>query len=116
MKQAFVQATLLLDKQYFLCPPAGCPRTPPPKTYWLLKRTLYELKRSPKHWFNRAKSLLPSLNLTLCPNALCIFHGEIIPGRPPLYLGLYVDYFVYFYQDPSVEKEFKENFGKINDG
>ena len=85
----------------------------PPKTYWLLKRTLYGLKRSPKHWFDRATSLLRSLNLTPCPNAPCIFHGETIPGRPLLYLGLYVDDFVYFSQDLSVEKTFEENFAKL---
>ena len=57
VKQAFVQATLPPDEKYILRPPAGCPRTPP-KTYWLLKRTLYGLKRSPKHWFDRATNLL----------------------------------------------------------
>ena len=51
VKQAFIQATLPHDKQYVFCPPAGCLKTPP-KTYWLLKQTLYGLKRSPRHSFD----------------------------------------------------------------
>ena len=104
VKQAFVQARLPLKEQYLLRPPAGCPKTPP-KTYWLLKRTLYGLKRSPRHWFDRATKLLQSVGLQLCPNTPCLFHGTIIPGRPPLYLGLYVDDFVYFSEDKR-SKEF----------
>ena len=46
VKQAFVQATLPPEENYVLKPPPGCYLTPP-NTYWLLKRTLYGLKRSP---------------------------------------------------------------------
>ena len=53
VKQAFVQATLPPEENYVLKPPSGCYLTPP-NTYWLLKRTLYGLKRSPRHWYERA--------------------------------------------------------------
>ena len=49
VKQAFVQATLSENEDYILHPPPGCPFTPP-KSYWLLKRSLYGLKRSPRIW------------------------------------------------------------------
>lgn len=46
-------------------------------------------------------------------NAPCLFKGDVISGRAPLYLGLYVDDFVYFSEDQSVEasfeKQLKEN-------
>ena len=105
-KQAFCQAILPKDQQYVLSPPPGCPFTPP-NTYWLLKRTLYVLKRSLKHWFDKATSILRSLGLEPMLNAPCVFKGEITPGRAPLYLGIYVDDFVYFSEDDEVEETFK---------
>ena len=35
------------------------------------------------------------------------FHGTLIPDKPPLYLGIYVDDTIYFSADPTVEKEFE---------
>eukprot|EP00957_Ditylum_brightwellii_P013952 1052871-Ditylum_brightwellii.AAC.1 len=46
--QVFVKAKLPANKQYVIRPPAGCPNSKP-NTYWLLKRTLYGLKQSPRH-------------------------------------------------------------------
>lgn len=79
----------------------------PPKTYLLLKKTLYGLKRSPRHWYETAKNALLQLNLQPCPNAPCIFTGQIIPNKPPIYVGMYVDDFIYFSSDPSVEMAFE---------
>ena len=107
VKQAFVQAVLPPEEQYIVKPPVGCPYTPP-GTYWQLKRTLYGLRRSPRHWFDRITSMLQDIGLNPCPHAPCIFHGEIIPGKPKLYLGIYVDDFIYFSTDPDVEKAFQE--------
>jgi len=83
VKQAFVQALLPDDEQYVLYQPAGCPISKP-NTYWLLKRTLYGLKRSPKHWYDKAVNLLTSVGLTQCKNSPCYFTGHIIPGQSPL--------------------------------
>ena len=57
VKQAFVQATLPEDEQYIVKPPPGCPYTKP-GTYWKLLRTLYGLRRSPRHWIDRATTML----------------------------------------------------------
>ena len=51
VKQAFVH-----DEQYILNPPPGCPKSTP-NSYWHLKRTLYGLRRSPRHWFEKATDL-----------------------------------------------------------
>ena len=107
VKQAFVQAQLPDDEMYVLRPPTGCPLTPR-NTYWLLQRTLYGLRRAPKHWFDRAAALLTKIGLRNCPNSPCLFKGNILPNKPPLYLGLYVDDFVYFSQDSTVEKAFEK--------
>eukprot|EP00558_Chaetoceros_sp_UNC1202_P009040 CAMPEP_0197232302 /NCGR_PEP_ID=MMETSP1429-20130617/152_1 /TAXON_ID=49237 /ORGANISM="Chaetoceros sp., Strain UNC1202" /LENGTH=1842 /DNA_ID=CAMNT_0042690279 /DNA_START=1 /DNA_END=5529 /DNA_ORIENTATION=- len=110
VKQAFCQAILPDTEKYVLRPPAGCPITPP-KSYWILKRTLYGLKRSPKHWFVKCKALLESIGMTQCPNTPCLFKGTLIKEKPPLYLGLYVDDFIYFSKSPEVEKHFETEFG-----
>ena len=106
VKQAFCQAVLPPDENYVLKPPPGCPLTPP-NTYWLLKRTLYGLRRSPRHWYEKAKEILESIGLHQCPNSPCLFTGTIIKDQPPIYLGLYVDDFVYFSRSDKVEKEFE---------
>ena len=51
ISQAFCQSVLSDDERYVIRPPHGCPITPS-KTYLLLKKTLYGLRRSPRHWYN----------------------------------------------------------------
>ena len=109
--QAFVQSVLPQDEKYVIRPPKGCPITPP-KTLMLLKKTLYGLKRSPRHWYETCKKTLIGLGLKPLPNAPCVFTGTLIPGEPPLYLGLYVDDFIYFSSSPKVEASFEKQFGK----
>ena len=42
-----------------------------------------------------------------------MFHSTIIPGKPPLYLGLYFDSFVYFSSSTKVKEEFEFFFGSL---
>ena len=106
-KQAFVQSILPTNETYVLKPPPGCKLTPK-HTFWKLQRSLYGLKRAPRHWYVKATNILKEAGLEPCPNAPCLFKGCIIPGKPPLYLGLYVDDFIFFSQDKTVEKEFEK--------
>jgi hypothetical protein len=108
--QAFCQSCLPSDEHYICRPPPGCPVTPP-NTYWRLKKTLYGLKRSPRHFYELARKLLLNIGLTQHPTSPCIFSGSIIPGEPPLYLGLYVDDFIYFSESEAVESLFEKKFG-----
>jgi hypothetical protein len=47
-KNAFCQGILAPDEVTIVCPPSGNPEVAPDE-YWLLKRTLYDLRRSPRH-------------------------------------------------------------------
>ena len=114
VKQVFVQAILPPEESYILKPPVGCPHTPP-NSYWKLIRTIYGLRRSPKHWFDKATTILTDIGLTPCPKYPCIFHGKLLPNKSPLYLGIYVDDIIYFSADDSVEKEFETRLqSKVN--
>ena len=104
--QAFCQSTLPTHEQYICKPPLGCPITPP-NTYLRLMKTLYELKRSSRHWYEKSKKVIETIGLHPSPNAPCLYSGTIISGSAPLYLGMYVDDFIYISTDPAVEKKFE---------
>jgi hypothetical protein len=43
----------------------------------------------------------------------CLFTGIIIPGLPPIYIGIYVDNIIYFSASDSVERKFEELLSTI---
>ena len=104
--QAFCQLTLPTFEQYICKPPLGCPVTPP-DMYLRLVKTLYGLKRSSRHWYEKSKKVLATIGLHSSPNASCLYSGTIIPGSALLSLGIYVDDFIYFSTDPKAEKKFE---------
>jgi hypothetical protein len=107
--QTFCQSYLPQSKDYICHPPAGCPITPK-HMYLKLKKTLYGLKRSPRHFYDLAVKTLLSIGLKQHKSSTCLFYGTIIPGQPPLYLGLYVDDFIYYSTSDKVEKKFEKDF------
>ena len=112
VSQAFVQSTLPSNEQYVIRPPPGCPLSRK-GSYLKLLKPLYGLKRSPRHWYEKARKTLLSLGLRPLAHSPCIFTGTIIPEEPPLYIGLYVDDFLYFSESTAVEKIFESKFGNL---
>jgi hypothetical protein len=110
---AFCHGVLPKDEVVIFKPPSGCPVSKQ-GTYWKLDKTLYGLRQSPLHWFNRISSSFKAIGLQSCPNAPCIFYGTLIPGEPPVYIGLYVDDFVYFSESDAVEQAFESKL--VNHG
>ena len=109
-KNAFCQSYLPKDERIFVTPPRNCPLSDP-DTYWFLKKTLYGLRRSPIHWFRKFKSILNTIGLTASPDNPCFFSGTIIPGKPPIFLSMYVDDFVFFSASDEVERYFQNKLG-----
>ena len=101
-KNAFCHPALPDDEIIIVRPPSHCPFSRP-RTYWRLKKTLYGLRRSPRHWFRALAEALNKVGLKSIPNEDCLFVGNPIEGKPPLYLAMYVDDLVYFLADPEVE-------------
>ena len=106
VKNAFCNGILPDDEMVVIRPPKGCPFSTS-NTYWKLKKTLYGLVRSPMHWYNNISTFFKSIGLQNSPNSPCVFTGTLIPGEPPIYLGLYVDDFAYFSTSDKVEAKFR---------
>ena len=106
-KNAFCQPTLPDDELVIVTPPPGCPISPP-GTYWKLRKTLYGLRRSPRHWFNNFRGHLLDMGFRQCIHDPCIFVGTH-PDFPtsPIYVGCYVDDFVYYSTSDAVEQWFE---------
>jgi hypothetical protein len=116
VKQVFIQSHLPPDEEYFLRPPAGCPRSKPGQ-YWRLLRSLYGLKRAPKLWFEMLSGHLKNMGLQCSESSPCIFTGVLIPGHPPIYVGIYVDDIISISADDVVEKKFEDllsNIGSVD--
>ncbi len=109
-KNAFRQGILPNDKTTIVKPPIGDPDARKDE-YWLLKRTLYGLRRSPCHWYTKINTALNAIGLHANLSDPCLYTGHIInpsnldapPTSSPLTFGLYVDDFIYFSDDPNIE-------------
>ncbi len=56
-KNAFCQGILSTEEITIVKPPISFPDATKDK-YWLLKCTLYNLRRSPKHWYDKIRKIL----------------------------------------------------------
>jgi hypothetical protein len=109
-KNVFCQGILPKDKITIVKPPIGDPDAEKDE-YWLLRRTLYGLRRSPRHWYTKINAALNTIDLHANSLDPCLYTGHIIdPSNPdapptssPLTLGLYLDDFIYFSDNPNVE-------------
>jgi len=46
------------------------------------------------------------MGLKASDHSPCLFTGVLIPGEPPIYVGIYVDDIIYFSASDNVEKHF----------
>jgi hypothetical protein len=114
-KNAFCQGILPPEEVTIVRPPSGDPDAGKDE-YWLLQKTLYGLRRSPRHWYEKIDSILRSLGLIPNAHDPCFYTGFLHdphnhsapPSSAPLSIGLYVDDFVYFSEDPAVESLFEQ--------
>ena len=112
---AFCNATLPDDEVTLIRPPIGDPDFQDDE-YWLLKKKIYGLRRSPHHWYNMIKVIILKMGLNPSPHEPCLLSGVLTnpfsPARIPylhyqIHVSLYVDNFVFYSSDPSQEALFK---------
>ena len=109
-KNAFCNGILPDDETTIVRPPAGCPISRPGQL-WLLKKTLYGLRRSPIHWYRTIKSKLEEIGLRAMAHDPCLFYGHFEGHANPVYVGVYVDDLKYFSVSDEVEKIFEQAIG-----
>ena len=71
---AFCNATLTDNEVTVIRPPIGDPAFQEDE-YWLLKETLYVLRRSPHHCYNMIKGILLNMFLKASPHDSCLLSG-----------------------------------------
>ena len=88
-KNAFCHPEMPDDEVVVVTPPKGYPYSKPGE-YWLLKKTLYGLRRPPFHWFHTLKKALNTISLTVCEHDPCVSTGQA-PDGTTLFVGTYVE-------------------------
>jgi hypothetical protein len=109
-KNAFCQSYLPNDETIIISPPKRCPVSKIGHL-WLLRKTLYGLRRSPYHWYQAIKAIFLAMGLTMSPHDPCVFYGTLKDGLPPIYIGIYVDDFKYFSLADETELLFEQQLG-----
>ena len=112
-KSTFCNAKLPDYKVTIIKPPSGDPDSHK-NVFWLLKKTIYGLGRSSRHWHKMINSIFVDMGLILSIQNPCLYQGvpsskesPTDPTDRPIYLGLYVDDIVYYSKDASVERGFE---------
>jgi hypothetical protein len=113
-KNAFCQGIYPPEETTIVQPPSKDPDASKDE-YWLLLKTLYVLFLSPHHWYEKIDAILCSIGLTPSSHDPCLYTGFIqdpkdtsgLRSPKPLSLGIYVDDFIYFAEDPAVEALFE---------
>ena len=85
----------------------------PPGTCWKLRKTLYGLRRSPRHWYDNFRGHLLDMGFRQCIHDPRAFVG-IHPDFPtaPIYVGCYVDDFACFSTHEAVETWFESGLAE----
>ena len=99
---------------------------------------MYGLRRSPRHWYNMITAILTKMGLRASPHDPCLFNGVVtsdddraaaLRASPPdamlpplpkspsnptaeVQVGLYVDDFVFYSEDPAQEEKFRVELAK----
>ena len=82
--------------------------------FWLLNKTLYDLRQSPQNWYNLITKILTNMGITSSKHNPCLFYEIIYDGIPPttprhrIHLGIYVNGFDFFSESEKYESRFKQ--------
>jgi hypothetical protein len=85
-KNAFCHGILPPEETTIVRPPSGDPDADAdPQEYWLLLKTLYGLRQSPRHWYDKINAILISIGLKPSLEDPCLYSGFIQdPSDPSL--------------------------------
>ncbi len=81
-KNAFYQGTLPTEETTIVRPPSG-DLDASKDEYWLLPKTLYGLRWSPRHWYDKINAILCSIGLTPSSHDPCLYTGFVQDPKDP---------------------------------
>ena len=106
-KNAFCNNILPDNEICIVQPPSNCPCSKP-GTFWKLNKTLYGLTQLAHHWYTKiCNHLVDDMDFKSMDQDNCVFHCTPFKGEHPIYIGLYVDDFVYYSKSNRVQEWFK---------
>lgn len=79
-KNTFCHPKLPNDEVVLVRPPSNFPISKP-NMYWHLQKTLYGLRRSPRHWYECVKQALGNMGMQPLVHAQCLFVGTPLLGN-----------------------------------
>jgi hypothetical protein len=91
-ENAFCQGILPLEEVTIVWPPLSDPDAAKNK-YWLLLKTLYRLRRSPRHWYKKIDSILRSIGRSQNAHDPCLYTRFVrtpVILLHPIWLFLYL--------------------------
>ena len=108
-KNAFCNGILPEGEVIIAKPPMGCPR-PKKGTFWKLSKALHGLARPPHHWYKAISGhLAGGLGLNEMGQGKCVFKCQPFADKPPTYIGLFVDDFIYYSKPDEAEQWLESN-------
>ena len=75
---------------------------------WKLNKALYGLSQSARHWYERFSRVLEDMGFEATTQDPCVFKCTPFKDKPPIYVGMYVDDFIYFSKSDDVEEWFEQ--------
>lgn len=106
-KNAFCNGILPEDEVIIVKPPQDCPRSKR-GTCWKSNKTSHGLARSAHHWHTAMSGhLADDLGFKAMDHDKCVFKCQPFPDKPPMYVGLHADDFVYCSKSDEVEQWFE---------
>jgi hypothetical protein len=87
VRTAFLYGTL--EDEVYMVQPPGISAPGREHLVWKLKRALYDLRQSPRHWYNRIDTYLRSIGMTRSTSDYNMYH--VGTGTQKIILVVYVD-------------------------
>ena len=104
-KNALCNSSLPNNYTTIINPPIGCQLIQLDESF-ILKKTLYWVQYSPRHWFDKLTSTLKTLGIKVTPPNPCMYKYYLVPGGALIYIYLYAGKFMYLIKYDATEEKF----------
>ena len=105
LSQAFTNADLPENEQYYMWPPAGAPQNDEHgnQVVWKIVKSLYGGKNAGRNWYLLLREVLKTLGFKPCDCEPCVFVRKTEKGL--MIIGIYVDDMITLYSNKEEKDE-----------